>query len=103
MLSGADEVALEAPACEGPLPHPPDFTPSAWFLGLLTSCFQSHALGWDIPPVPPPAAGYRELVDVATLVQLFGSMLGYMREVVHLYREFGGSELLMRRVVGGWG
>ena len=103
-LIGPDEVALEAPAGEGPLqPFPleetPDFVPSARFLGLLTSCLQAHALGWDISLVPPaqPATASS---STSLLVQVFGSVLGYVREVVHVYKELGGRELLMRRVVG---
>ena len=106
-LNGADEVALEAPAGEGPLQSFPleetaDFVPSERFLGLLTSCLQAHALGWDISLVPPaqPATASS---STSLLVQVFGSVLGYVREVVHVYKELGGRELLMRRVVGEGG
>ena len=106
-LNGGDEVVLEAPAGEGPLqPFPleetPDFVPSARFVGLLTSCLQAHALGWDISLVPPaqPATASS---STSLLVQVFGGVLGYVREVVHVYKELGGRELLMRRVVGEGG
>lgn len=106
-LSGADEVALEAPAGEGPLqPFPleeaPDFVPSARFVGLLTGCLQAHALGWDISLVPP-AQSATASASTSLLVQVFGGVLGYVREVVHVYKELGGRELLMRRVVGEGG
>ncbi|KAH8980661.1 AAA domain-containing protein [Lactarius akahatsu] len=106
-LSGGNEVALEAPAGDGPLqPFPleetPDFVPSPRFAGLLTSCLQAHALGWDISLVPPaqPAAAS---ASTSLLVQVFGGVLGYVREAVHVYKELGGRELLMRRVVGEGG
>ncbi|KAH9046612.1 AAA domain-containing protein [Lactarius hengduanensis] len=106
-LSGGDEVAIEAPAGEGPLqPFPleetPDFVPSARFAGLLTSCLQAHALGWDISLVPP-AQPATASASTSLLVQVFGGVLGYVREAVHVYKELGGRELLMRRVVGEGG
>lgn len=105
--SGADGVALEAPAGDGPLqPFPleetPDFVPSARFVGLLTSCLQAHALGWDISLIPP-AQPATASASTSLLVQIFGSVLGYVREAVHVYKELGGRELLMRRVVGKGG
>ena len=106
-LNGGDEVTLESSAGEGPLqPFPleetPDFVPSVRFVGLLTSCLQAHALGWDISLVPPaqPATASS---STSLLVQVFGGVLGYVREVVHVYKELGGRELLMRRVVGEGG
>ncbi|KAI9450095.1 AAA domain-containing protein [Lactarius psammicola] len=106
-LSGADEIALEAPVGEGPLQafpleETPDFVPSARFKGLLTSCLQAHALGWDISLVPP-AQPATASASTSLLVQVFGSVLGYVREAVHVYKELGGRELLMRRVVGEGG
>ncbi|KAH9164938.1 AAA domain-containing protein [Lactarius sanguifluus] len=106
-LGGGNEVAIEAPAGEGPLqPFPleetPDFVPSARFVGLLTSCLQAHALGWDISLVPP-AQPATASASTSLLVHVFGGMLGYMREAVHVYKELGGRELLMRRVVGEGG
>ncbi|KAH9028969.1 AAA domain-containing protein [Lactarius pseudohatsudake] len=103
-LSGGNEVAIEAPAGDGPLqPFPleetPDFVPSVRFMGLLTSCLQAHVLGWDISLVPP-AQPATASASTSFLVQVFGGMLGYVREAVHVYKELGGRELLMRRVVG---
>ncbi|KAH9010140.1 AAA domain-containing protein [Lactarius hengduanensis] len=91
-LSGGDEVALETP----------DFVPSGRFVGLLTSCLQAHALGWDISLVPP-AQPATASAATSLLVQVFGGVLGYVREAVHVYKELGGQELLMRRVVGECG
>ncbi|KAH8981377.1 hypothetical protein EDB86DRAFT_3087168 [Lactarius hatsudake] len=93
-LSGGDEVALEAPAGDGPLqPFPleetPDFVPSARFVGLLTSCLQAHTLGWDISLVPP-AQPATASASTLLLVQVFGGVLGYIREAVHVYKELGG-------------
>ncbi|KAH8984497.1 AAA domain-containing protein [Lactarius hatsudake] len=106
-LSGGDEVTLEAPAGDGPLrPFPleetPDFVPSARFVGLLTSCLQAHALGWDISLIPP-AQPATASASTSLLVQVFGGVLRYVREAVHVYKELGGRELLMRRVVGEGG
>jgi hypothetical protein len=33
------------------------------------------------------------------LVRVFGELLGYEREVIHLYKEIGGRELIMRRKI----
>jgi hypothetical protein len=57
-LDSTDEVALEAPAGEGPLqPFPlkeiPGFIPSARFLGLLTSCRKCTRSDGLFPPAPP--------------------------------------------------
>ncbi|KAH9028964.1 AAA domain-containing protein [Lactarius pseudohatsudake] len=95
-LGGGNEVALEAPAGDGPLrpfllEETTDFVPSARFVGLLTSCLQAHALGWDISLVPP-AQPATASASTSLLVQVFGGML-----------ELGGRELLMRRVVGKGG
>ncbi|KAL0575398.1 hypothetical protein V5O48_000404 [Marasmius crinis-equi] len=68
------------------------------FLGLLTCFLQAHALGWDIsyvPPVMPSTASS----STSTLVKTFGRLLGYETEVVHMYKEIGGRELVMRRKI----
>ncbi|KAG7095577.1 hypothetical protein E1B28_006310 [Marasmius oreades] len=68
------------------------------FLGLLTCFLQAHALGWDIsyvPPVMPSTASS----STSTLVKTFGQLLGYETEVVHMYKEIGGRELVMRRKI----
>jgi von Willebrand factor A domain-containing protein 8 len=72
------------------------------FSGLLTCFLQSHALGWDIsfvPPVLPSTA----TCSTALLVRTFGEVLGYDVESVHLYKEVGGREIVMRRVTGEGG
>ena len=69
------------------------------FIGLLTSMVQAHVLGWDIaliPPVLPSTAS----CSTSSLVRAFGELLGYEIDSVHLYKELGGRELVMRRRVG---
>ncbi|KAJ8082257.1 hypothetical protein PM082_008104 [Marasmius tenuissimus] len=100
---GLSPVSLPAPC--GPrdfLRFPLDETSLAGtkitprFLGLLSCFLQAHALGWDIsfvPPVMPSTASS----STSTLVRLFGQLLGYETEVVHMYKEIGGRELVMRR------
>ncbi|KAI0296956.1 AAA domain-containing protein [Multifurca ochricompacta] len=106
-LGDGKEVVLEVPAGEGslrpfPLEETPDFVPSARFVGLLTNCLQAHALGWDISLVPP-AQPATASASTSLLVYVLGDVLGYVREAVHVYKELGGRELLMRRVVGEGG
>jgi hypothetical protein len=78
-LDGADEVALEAPAGEGPLQFPleetPGLIPSALFLGLLTSCSQAHALGWLVLP----CARNFKLVNIAIGPSLWRCVEVYAR------------------------
>lgn len=83
----------------------PFFAPSPRFVGLLTTLVQAHALGWDASLVPP-AAPATASASTSTLVRTFGEVLGYgagvegsegSMEAVHLYKELGGRELLMRR------
>lgn len=79
-------------------PEKLDFTPSDRFIGLLTSMLQAHALKWDIalePPVLPSTAS----CSTSLLVRTFGAVLGYEVDSVHLYKELGGRELVMRRRV----
>ncbi|KAI9056427.1 hypothetical protein FKP32DRAFT_1599153 [Trametes sanguinea] len=98
---------VELPAAAGPgsyLPFPfthPEmlgFVPSARFMGLLTSLLQAHALGWDISYVPP-ALPSTASCSTTLLVRTFSAMLGYELEDVHMYKELGGRELIMRRKV----
>ncbi|KAF7330099.1 hypothetical protein MKEN_00274300 [Mycena kentingensis (nom. inval.)] len=81
-----------------PLPATVTITASPRFVGLLSSLVQAHALGWDVSLIPPalPATASS---STGTLVRVFGEILGYGRdaEVVHMYKELGGRELLMRR------
>ncbi|KAJ7768600.1 AAA domain-containing protein, partial [Mycena maculata] len=74
------------------------FAASERFVGLLTSLVQTHALGWDVSLVPP-AAPATASASTSTLVRAFGEVLGYAEgaEAVHMYKELGGRELLMRR------
>lgn len=68
------------------------------FMGLLTCILQAHSLGWDItyiPPVLPSTAS----CSTTLLVRTFGAILGYEVESVHMYKELGGRELVMRRKV----
>ena len=106
-LGDSHEVTLNVPAGGSPfqrfpLEETPDFVPSLRFMGLLTSCLQAHALGWDISLVPP-AQPATASTSASLLVHVFGGVLGYVREAVHVYKELGGRELLMRRVVGEGG
>ncbi|KAH9929971.1 AAA domain-containing protein [Amylocystis lapponica] len=72
------------------------FSATDRFMGLLTTMLQAHAIGWDIsyvPPVLPSTAS----CSTSLLVQTFGTLLGYEVEDIHLYKELGGRELVMRR------
>jgi von Willebrand factor A domain-containing protein 8 len=75
-----------------------EFHTTERFMGLLTCFLQAHVLGWDIsfiPPVLPSTASS----STSTLVKVFGQILGYETEVVHMYKELGGRELIMRREI----
>ncbi|KAF4613211.1 hypothetical protein D9613_011059 [Agrocybe pediades] len=98
---GLIPVTVTVPA--GPkqfLPHPfntkLDFKPTPRFMGLLTCFLQAHSLGWDISFIPP-ALPSTASASTNTLVRVFGQLLGYESEVVHMYKELGGRELVMRR------
>ncbi|KZS88617.1 hypothetical protein SISNIDRAFT_417941 [Sistotremastrum niveocremeum HHB9708] len=68
------------------------------FMGLLTCFLQLHALGSDIsyvPPVLPSTASS----STSLLVRIFAQILGYELETVHLYKELGGREIVMRRKI----
>ncbi|CAL1709976.1 unnamed protein product [Somion occarium] len=102
---GRKKVTLEAPAGPRHLLEFPfsdrshlDFFPTDRFLGLLTCMLQAHALGWDISYVPP-ALPSTASCSTSTLVQVFGALLGYEVDTVHMYKELGGRELVMRRKV----
>ncbi|KAK2460039.1 hypothetical protein APHAL10511_007962 [Amanita phalloides] len=79
-----------------------EFNPSTRFLGLLTCFMQAHALGWDISLVPS-ALPSTASTSTSTLVKVFGEILGYDTEVVHMYKEMGGRELVMRRKIADGG
>ncbi|KAI0672393.1 AAA domain-containing protein [Trametes maxima] len=78
------------------------FVPSARFMGLLSSLLQAHALGWDVSYVPP-AMPSTASCSTSLLVRTFSGMLGYELEDVHMYKELGGRELIMRRKVAEGG
>ncbi|KAJ6624725.1 AAA domain-containing protein [Mycena sp. CBHHK59/15] len=95
--------ALIVPAGPAPLRPFPfvaasvlEFCATDRFMGLLACFLQAHALGWDISLVPP-ALPATASTSTSTLVRVFGQVLGYESEVVHMYKELGGRELLMRR------
>lgn len=73
-----------------------EFNPTPRFMGLLTCFFQAHALGWDISLIPP-ALPSTASSSTTTLVKVFGQLLGYDTETLHIYKELGGRELVMRR------
>lgn len=81
-----------------PFSGPLEFKPTKRFQGLLTCLLQAHALGWDIS-LTPPALPSTASSSSSTLVKVFGQILGYESEVVHLYKEVGGRELVMRRMI----
>ncbi|KDQ56692.1 hypothetical protein JAAARDRAFT_207783 [Jaapia argillacea MUCL 33604] len=79
-----------------------DFLTTRRFMGLLTCFLQAHALGWDmsfIPPASPSTAS----CSTSLLVKVFGEILGYEVEGIHMYKELGGRELVMRRMIAGDG
>ncbi|TFK81956.1 hypothetical protein K466DRAFT_501194 [Polyporus arcularius HHB13444] len=99
------EVAVTVPAgphdyLSFPFAHPEllSFVPSARFMGLLTSLLQTHALGWDIS-YAPPALPSTASCSTTLLVRTFAAVLGYELEDVHMYKELGGRELIMRRKI----
>lgn len=102
-FDGPSRVEVVVPA--GPRPLRPfpftgklDFQPTPRFTGLLTCFMQAHALGWDISLVPPAVLSSAS-TSTSTLVRVFGELLGYETEVLHMYKELGGRELVMRRKI----
>ena len=98
---GLEPVRLTVPA--GPKQLRPfpfvgelEFNPTTRFMGLLTCFLQAHAVGWDISLIPP-ALPSTASASTSTLVRMFGQLLGYDAEVIHMYKELGGRELVMRR------
>ncbi|KAH9931510.1 AAA domain-containing protein [Fomitopsis serialis] len=73
------------------------FLPTPRFTGLLTSVLQAHALGYDVSLVPPALPGAS--CSTSTLMRIFARVLGYESEEWGMYKELGGRELVMRRVV----
>lgn len=104
---GSPIINLNVPAGPHPLStFPPAGTDrlivSNRFFGLLTCFLQSHALGWDISFVPPVLHS-TATCSTSLLVKTFAEALGYEVETVHLYKEIGGREMLMRRKIGDGG
>jgi von Willebrand factor A domain-containing protein 8 len=104
-FSGYQTVSVVVPAGPKSLqPYPfqdiehLDFRATERFLGLLTGIIQAHALGWDISLIPP-ALPSTASCSTSTLVRVFSQLLGYEADVVHMYKELGGRELLMRREI----
>ncbi|THH30493.1 hypothetical protein EUX98_g3701 [Antrodiella citrinella] len=104
-----DHVVLEAPA--GPkelMPFPwtdlvsLGFFPTDRFMGILTCMLQAHAVGWDISYIPP-ALPSTASCSTSTLVTTLGALLGYEVDTLHMYKELGGRELIMRRKIGSDG
>ncbi|TFK31838.1 AAA domain-containing protein [Crucibulum laeve] len=102
-FDGPSQVSVMAPAGPKqfrpfPFKGPLEFNPSTRFMGLLTCFLQAHALGWDISLIPP-ALPSTASGSTSTLVRIFGEILGYESEVIHMYKELGGRELVMRRKI----
>jgi hypothetical protein len=75
-----------------------DITPTPRFLSLLATFLQLHALSLDITYVPP-SSNSTASCSTTTLIRTFADILGYELESIYLWKEMGGRELLMRRVV----
>jgi hypothetical protein len=75
-----------------------EFRATRRFTGLLTCLLQAHALGWDISFVPPPLPSTASS-STSILVKVFGQILGYETDTIHMYKELGGRELIMRRKI----
>lgn len=107
--AGCADVAVLVPA--GALPfssYPPSSTDDLHitprFTHLLTSLFQLHALStFDISFVPSAPTVQSSSASTSLVLSTFSALLGYELESVHLYKELGGRELWMRRVVGSKG
>lgn len=85
-----------------PFTAPIDFRASPRFLGSLTSLLQAHAINWDISLIPP-ASSSTASASTSTLIRVFGQILGYEQETLHMYKELGGRELVMRRDIADGG
>lgn len=70
------------------------------FQHLLTSLFQLHALkDFDIAFLPASSSLQTSSSSTTVIISTFAALLGYSLETVHLYKELGGREIWMRRVV----
>jgi len=94
------QYIVQAPA--GPRPLRPFNLDSKFasprFKALLSAFLQAHALGWDISYIPP-ALPSTASCSTSTLIAVFASLLGYEVETVHMYKELGGREIVMRRKI----
>lgn len=102
--SGLESIVV--PVAAGPNPFaafPPLSTSTLHltprFTQQLTSLFQLHALKRDILILPPSSSLQSSSSSTTLLVSTFAQLLGYTLRTVHLYKELGGRELFMRRVV----
>lgn len=103
--NGPNRVTLDAPSGPRDLlafpwinPKTLGFFPTERFMGLLTCMLQGHTLGWDLSYVPPASLSTASC-STSTLVKTFAALLGYELDTVHMYKELGGRELIMRRKV----
>ena len=102
----AEPVILMVPAgpkqlCPFPFIGKLEFNPMNHFMGLLTCFLQAHAVRWDISLILPALPSTMS-ASMSTLVWVFGQLLGYDAEVIHMYKELGGHELVMwRRIEDG--
>lgn len=104
---GQTHVKMDVPCGPGllrPFPFTDglDFEPSPRFLASLTSMLQAHALDWNISLIPSTSSSTAS-ASTSTLVRVFGQILGYEQENLHMYKELGGRELVMRREIEGGG
>ncbi|GJJ14791.1 hypothetical protein Clacol_009059 [Clathrus columnatus] len=62
----------------------------------FSSYLQAHVMGWDISVIPPVFLS-TSTSSTSSIIRCFADILGYEVETIHLYKELGGRELLMRR------
>lgn len=73
-------------------------------LSILTTMAQLHATGRDFALLPSAFANLEDSTrpqsssSTTTAIALFGSLLGYPVESVWLWKDIGGTELIMKRV-----
>ncbi|TFK29464.1 hypothetical protein FA15DRAFT_344640 [Coprinopsis marcescibilis] len=105
--AGLTPVVVNVPAGskrlrEFPFAGKLEFNATPRFVGLLTCFLQAHALGWHISLIPPLLPSTAS-TSSTTLVRVFGQILGYDLESLHMYKELGGRELVMRRKIENGG
>lgn len=72
-------------------------------LSIVTTMAQLHAANRDIALLPSAFAAVEGVTpqsssSTATAIALFGSLFGYPIESLYLWKDVGGTELVMRRV-----